>query len=86
MQSALLANSVQGPRIFVLLMIASPALARYCLPALIAMTAVGFACAFLLAAAVTVWRYSKGKWLWNIGGCEYCLFWAICCLVLAMHG
>jgi putative oxidoreductase len=44
------------------------------------------ACAFLLAAAVTIWRYSKGKWLWNIGGCEYCLFWAICCLVLAMHG
>ena len=47
-QSALLANSVQGPRIFVLLMIASPALARYCLPALIAMTVAGLACAFLL--------------------------------------
>jgi uncharacterized membrane protein (DUF4010 family) len=47
-QSALLANSVQGPRIFVLLMIASPSLARYCLPALIAMTVAGFASAFLL--------------------------------------
>jgi uncharacterized membrane protein (DUF4010 family) len=47
-QSALLANSVQGPRIFVLLLIASPALARYCLPALIAMTLAGLACAFLL--------------------------------------
>jgi uncharacterized membrane protein (DUF4010 family) len=47
-QSALLANSVQGPRIFVLLMIASPALALYCLPALIAMTVAGLACAFLL--------------------------------------
>jgi uncharacterized membrane protein (DUF4010 family) len=47
-QSAMLANSVQGPRIFVLLTIASPALARYCLPALIAMTLTGLACAFLL--------------------------------------
>jgi uncharacterized membrane protein (DUF4010 family) len=47
-QSALLANSVQGPRIFVLLMIASPALALYCLPALIAMTVAGFASAFVL--------------------------------------
>ena len=47
-QSALLANSVQGPRIFVLLMIASPALAMYCLPALLAMTLAGLACSFLL--------------------------------------
>jgi len=47
-QSALLANSVQGPRIFVLLMIASPVLARYCLSALVAMTLTGLACAFLL--------------------------------------
>ena len=47
-QAALLANSVQGPRIAVLLMIASPVLARYCLPALVAMTLAGFACAFLL--------------------------------------
>jgi hypothetical protein len=29
---------------------------------------------------------SSGKWLWNIGGCEYPLFWAICCAVVAMHG
>ena len=31
------------------------------------------------------WKVTKGKWLWNIGGYEYCLFWAICCLVVAMH-
>jgi len=37
-QAALLSNTVQGPRILVLLMIASPALAMYCLPALVAMT------------------------------------------------
>jgi len=41
---------------------------------------------FLLVAAWASWRYSKGKWLWQIGGLEYCLFWAICCIVVAMHG
>jgi putative oxidoreductase len=42
--------------------------------------------AFLFVAAWAVWRYSKGKWLWNIGGYEYPVFWAICCVVVAMHG
>lgn len=42
--------------------------------------------AFLVVAAWAVWRYSRGKWLWNVGGFEYCLFWAICCVVVAMHG
>jgi putative oxidoreductase len=41
---------------------------------------------FLLVAAGAVWRHSKGKWLWQIRGFEYCLFWAICCIVVAMHG
>jgi putative oxidoreductase len=41
---------------------------------------------FLFVAAWAVWRYSKGKWLWNIGGYEYCVFWGICCIVVAMHG
>ena len=35
-------------------------------------------------AAFFVYRVT-GKWLWNIGGYEYCLFWSICCLVVAMH-
>ncbi len=39
----------------------------------------------LSVAAVAVHRVTAGKWLWNIGGCEYCLFWAICCLIVAMH-
>jgi hypothetical protein len=38
----------------------------------------------LLIATVAVWRVT-GKYLWNIGGYEYCLFWAICCLIVAMH-
>jgi putative oxidoreductase len=41
--------------------------------------------AHLLVAAGAVWKVTNHKWLWNIGGCEYCVFWAICCLVVAMH-
>jgi putative oxidoreductase len=39
----------------------------------------------LTVAAVAVHRVSSGKWLWNIGGCEFPLFWAICCAVVAMQ-
>lgn len=38
----------------------------------------------LLVAAAAVWKVTKGRWLWNVGGYEYCVFWAICCLVVAM--
>jgi putative oxidoreductase len=41
---------------------------------------------FFLVAAVSTWRYNGGKWLWNIGGVEYCVFWGLCCVVVAMHG
>jgi len=41
---------------------------------------------FLCVAAWSVWRYSQGKYLWHAGGFEYCVFWAICCIVVAMHG
>ena len=43
------------------------------------------ACLHLLVAAAAVWKVTGGKWLWNIGGYEYCVFWAICCLIVAMH-
>lgn len=39
---------------------------------------------FLLVAAWASWRVSEGKWMWNFGGAEYPLFWAICCFVVAM--
>jgi len=39
-----------------------------------------------VALLEAVWRHSGGKWLWNIGGYEYCVFWAICCTVVAIHG
>jgi putative oxidoreductase len=37
-------------------------------------------------AAASVYRVSGGKWLWNIGGIEYPVFWAIACAAVAMHG
>jgi putative oxidoreductase len=40
----------------------------------------------LLVAAAAVYIVSRGKWLWNIGGFEYCVFWAICCLAVAING
>ena len=39
----------------------------------------------LMIAGGAVWKVTGGKWLWNIGGHEYCVFWAICCLIVAMH-
>ncbi|HEY7672502.1 MAG TPA: DoxX family protein [Gammaproteobacteria bacterium] len=39
---------------------------------------------FLLVAAWASWRVSAGKWMWNFGGAEYPLFWAICCFVVAL--
>jgi putative oxidoreductase len=42
------------------------------------------AAAFLCAAALAVFRVSKGAWLWNKGGAEFCLFWAIACLAVAI--
>ena len=38
----------------------------------------------LLIAGAAVYRVSKGKWLWNFGGYEYCVFWAACCLTVAI--
>jgi putative oxidoreductase len=38
---------------------------------------------FLLVASWASWRVSGGKWMWNFGGAEYPLFWAICCFVVA---
>jgi putative oxidoreductase len=39
----------------------------------------------LLVAAGATYRVTQ-KWLWNIGGAEYCVFWALACLVVALHG
>ena len=42
----------------------------------------------LVLAAAAVWRLQviqgKPKWLWNIGGMEYPLFWSLVCVVVAL--
>ncbi len=38
----------------------------------------------LMVAAAATYKLTK-NWIWVIGGIEYCVFWAICCLVVAMH-
>jgi putative oxidoreductase len=53
--------------------------------AILPMFAGALAFIHLLVAAGAVWKVTKGKWLWNVGGYEYCVFWAICCLIVAMH-
>lgn len=47
--------------------------------------AAGLAAAFLLVAAWASWRCSEGRWMWNFGGAEYPVFWAICCLIVAIE-
>jgi putative oxidoreductase len=39
----------------------------------------------LCVAAAAVYKVTDGKWLWNIGGYEYCVFWATACSVVAME-
>jgi putative oxidoreductase len=53
--------------------------------AILPLYAAALAFLHLLVAAAAVWKVTNCKWLWNIGGFEYCLFWAICCLVVAMY-
>jgi putative oxidoreductase len=40
---------------------------------------------FLLVAAWASYRVSQGKWMWNFGGAEDPLFWAVCCFVVALQ-
>lgn len=44
------------------------------------------AAAMLTVAAVSVF-FANGKrwiWIWPKGGKEYCVFWALCCIVVSM--
>lgn len=40
---------------------------------------------FMLSAGAAVWKVSKGRWVWNLGGCELHVFWAACCFIVAAH-
>ena len=37
----------------------------------------------LFVAAAATYKVTK-KWIWVIGGVEYCVFWMLCCVALAM--
>ena len=37
----------------------------------------------LFIAGAATYKVTR-KWIWVIGGFEYCLFWALCCVALAM--
>ena len=37
----------------------------------------------MLVAAVTIYKISR-KWIWLVGGMEYCVFWMLCCVALAL--
>lgn len=41
--------------------------------------------AFLAVAAWASWRHSGGRWLWSFGGAEYPVFWAVCCVAVALE-
>lgn len=43
------------------------------------------AAAHLAVAAVAVCFFNGSfRWLWNLGGMEFCVFWAIACVAVAM--
>jgi putative oxidoreductase len=49
-------------------------------------TAIFGAIAFIHLLVAGAATYKMGKsWIWVIGGIEYCIFWGICCLIVAMH-
>ena len=37
----------------------------------------------LFVAGAATYKVTR-KWIWVIGGIEYCVFWMLCCIVLAM--
>ena len=37
----------------------------------------------LLVAAAATYKVTK-KWIWVIGGVEYCVFWTLACIALAV--
>lgn len=40
---------------------------------------------FMFAAGAAAWKVSKGRWVWNLGGCEFHMFWGVCCVIIAVH-
>lgn len=43
------------------------------------------AAVFMFSAGAAAWKVSKGRWVWNLGGCEFHVFWGVCCALIATH-
>jgi putative oxidoreductase len=73
-----------------------PALFMYLALAIEALAAIALLCglwvrpvawvtaAFLLVASAASFKVSQRRWIWLTGGCEYPVFWALCCVIVAM--
>ena len=40
---------------------------------------------FMICAGLAAFKVSKGRWVWNLGGCEFHMFWGLCCIIVALH-
>ena len=40
---------------------------------------------FMICAGLAAFKVSKGRWFWNLGGCEFHMFWGLCCFIVALH-
>ena len=58
------------------------ALATLLISGVAARPAAAVAAIYLFIAAAAVIKVEK-KWLWHIGGCEYPVFWGLCCVLMA---
>jgi len=39
----------------------------------------------MICAGLAAFKVSKGRWFWNLGGCEFHMFWGLCCIIVALH-
>lgn len=40
---------------------------------------------FMFSAGAAAWKVSNRRWVWNLGGCEFHMFWGFCCALIAAH-
>jgi len=47
--------------------------------------AAAIAAIFMLVAGGAAFKVSRRQWFWNLGGCEYHVFWGCVCAIVALH-
>jgi putative oxidoreductase len=40
---------------------------------------------FMISAGLAAFKVSGGRWVWNLGGCEFHILWGVCCIIVALH-